>query len=192
MKRLLFVAVIVGLAAAIRYLPWWASTALVVATPIVGWMLVKRFAMQFFLGAFKAKSAVLAGATARIHSIEAAPPFKPDDDDDMDDLFEDIEQPFHWVYVDLDITVAERTDSPMSFWEPDDLALVAENADPNDFESDDEVGQVYGAEVMENGAWVTVDGKLAGSQRVRLHVAAYDGVDRFRIRYYFELLKSAG
>lgn len=188
MKRLIVIAVIACLAAAVRYLPWWASTGLIVATPMLAWMLFKRAVKQFFLGAFTAKSAVLAGATAQIRSIRPASPFKPEDEDE--DPFDGLEEPHHWVSIDLDVTVPETTASPMSFWDPAELALVAEGADPEDFESDESVGEVYGAEVMENGAWINVDGKIAGSQRLRLHAAARDGIDRFRLRYYFELLKN--
>ena len=192
MKRLIVLAVIVGLAAAIRYLPWWGSTALIIATPILGWMLFKRFVTQFFLGAFKAKSEVLKGASARILSIEPAPPFKPEDEEEVEDLFEDLEQPHHWVYIDVQVDVPDNPDTPMNYWEPDDLAVVSEEAKGGDLGEDDDVGHVFAVEVMDGSAWVMLDGKVAGSQRLRLHVAAREGVDRFRLRYYFEILKNAG
>lgn len=190
MKRLILVAVAVGLGAAIRYLPWWASTALIVATPLVAWALFKRFVSSFFLGAFKAKSAVLAGASARVLSIEAAPPYKPEDPDD-EAFFEEIEAPHHWVYLEVDVRVPENPGTPMNFWDPSELSLVSENADPDDFEADEPVGELFGVEVLEDGAWVTLEDKVSGSQRLRLHAAAHDGVDRFRLRYYFELLHNA-
>lgn len=191
MKRLILLAVIVGLAAAIRYLPWWASTGLLIATPVLGWMLFKRFVTQFFMGAFKAKSAVLNGASARVLSIEPAPPHKPDDEEDAEDLLADLEQPHHWVYIDVQVDVADNPDTPMNYWEPEDLAVVSEEAQGGDLDADDEVGQVFAVEVMDGGSWVMLDGKVAGSQRLRLHVAAREGVDRFRLRYYFEILKNA-
>ena len=192
MKRLILLLVVVGLVAAVRYLPWWASLALVVATPMLGWFVVKRALLGLVMGAFKAKSAVLAGARARIHSIRPAPPFKPEGDEDGDAVADGLEQPHHWVYVDLDVIAPERAETPMSHWDPSELAIVGENADPDDHEPDDTVGRIHGVERMEQGAWVRVDEKLSGSHRLRLHVSARSGVDRFRIRYYFELLKNAG
>ena len=189
MKRLIAVAVLAGIVYAIKSLPWWAGVGLIVLLVVGGLKFGAALITQFFMGAFKAKSAVLAGASARIHSIEPAPPFKPEDDDDEDLM--SFEEPRHWVFIDLDVEVKDNPDTPMSFWSPDELSLVSESAVAGDIESDDEVGDVFGVEMMENGNWVTVEDKVAGSQRLRLHVAARDGIDRFRLRYYFELLKNA-
>ena len=193
MKRLIVLLVVAGLAAAIRYLPWWASLALLVAVPALGWFVAKRVITRFFLRAFELKSRVLRGARVRIRAIEPAPPVKPlsDGDEDGDADFEGLEDPHHWVYIDLDVIVPERSDTPMSHWDPSELAIVAENADPKDWNSDEAVARIHHVEVMRDGAWVGLDEKLCGSARLRLHVAAREGVDRFRLRYYFELLKPA-
>lgn len=191
MKKLILVAALVAIGAAVKLLPWWAGLLLLVGGGLGVVLLGKKLFTQFFLGAFKAKSAVLEGARARVRGITPAEPYKPDDLDEEDDLF-DFEEPMHWVYVDLDVEVADNPATPMNYWAPDELSFVTEDAVADDFESDEEVGTVYGVEAFENGAWVTVEDKVAGSQRLRLHVAAKSGVDRFRIRYYFELLENAG
>ena len=189
MKRIIALALLAGIVLAIKLLPWWASLGLIVGGGALALAVGKRLVMSFFMGAFKAKSAVLKGASARVHAITPAEPWKPDDEED-DDPFE-LEEPRHWVHFDLEVIVPENPETPMNFWDPSELALVGENADPDDFEADEAVGDVYGVEVMQNGAWVALDEKVSGSQRLRLHVAARPGVDRFRIRYYFELLANA-
>lgn len=191
MLRLVLLLLVAGMAAAIHFLPWWAGAGLLLAVPVLGWFAFKRAASGLLMGAFKAKSAVLKGAKARIHSISPAPPFKPEGEAE-EAMAGGLEDPHHWVYIDLDVLAPEVSDSPMDYWDASELAIVGEHAKPDDYEADEAVGQVYGVERLDGQHWVRVEEKLAGSQRLRLHVSARAGIDRFHIRYYFELLKNAG
>ena len=65
---------------------------------------------------------------------------------------------------------------------------MAEQAGAKDWDSDEAVARIHHVEVMRDGARVGLDERLAGNARLRLHVAARESVDRFRLRYYFELL----
>lgn len=192
MKRLIALVLLAALIGAIKVLPWWAGVGLVVGTGMLAVTLGKRWIKSIFIGAFKAKSAVLAGASARVLSIMPAEPPKPDFEHDEDQEPFEVEKPHHWVHIELEVQVAESTPTPMGFWDPSELAIVAEDAKAGDIGEDDEVGWVAGAEVFEHGAWRTLEDSVTGSQLVRLHVAARDGVDRFRVRYYFELLRNVG
>ena len=193
-KRLIALVVLAGLIGAIKLLPWWASLGLIVGTGMLAVTLGKRWIKNIFLGAFKAKSAVLAGASARMISIMPAEPPKPDfgEDDEDNEPFE-VDWPHRWFHLDFEIQVAESTPTPMGFWDPSELSIVSEDAKPGDVlaEEDNEVGCVAGVEIFEHGAWRSLEEKVAGSQRIRLHVALKNGVDRFRLRYYFEILKNA-
>ena len=73
---LVMVALVAVLVAAVRYLPWW-GVLLTLAGEALALYLVFKFAFQRILAAlfmipFKAKGAVLRGATTVVHSIEAA------------------------------------------------------------------------------------------------------------------------
>lgn len=194
---LLAAALLVG--AAIKFLPWWGGIAVVVGLAIVGKLAARRLLTGFVMKAFRAKGAVLAGARATVNAITPAGPPKPNEDDDPEDFEEMLSEleedgPRHWVHVDVSIQVDEAgPDTPFSMWDPSELTLVkldtVEGEMPDD---EDDVASVHGAEVHHDGAWVTCEESLAGSQRVRLLVAAIPGVDQFKIRYYFEVLTNAG
>src|SRR5688572_28086932 len=84
---LVMVALVAVLVAAVRYLPWW-GVLLTLASEALALYLVFKFAFQRILAAlfmipFKAKGAVLRGATTAVHSIETAeaPPSRGDDEE---------------------------------------------------------------------------------------------------------------
>jgi hypothetical protein len=204
MKKLVALAIVAAVVAVFKLLPWWAGVGLVVVLGISAKLLIGTVFKRFFLGMFETKSAALRGASARLHAITEAPEPKPDFDDDFDD--EDDEDPIErtprlWRYIDVSIDVPERSaDSDqcgMTMWEPGELMIVEPSAKAGkatDLEGfDDDLGEVHSVDVMQGGSWVALDGdKVLGSQRLRLHVGVRPGVDEFKLRYYFEILKNAG
>ena len=205
MKKLIALGVLAAVVAALKVVPWWAGVGLVVALGASAKFLIGRVFRNAALGLFETKSAVLRGASARLHAITEAPEPKPDFGDDFDfegdddgDALEAL--PRVWRYVDVTVEVPEHDGSSdcamaMTMWEPDELMIVdpsARSGKAKDLEGfDDEVGDVHQVHVMQGGNWVPLEGdKVVGSQRLRLHVGVKPGVDGFKLRYYFEVLRN--
>jgi hypothetical protein len=191
-RRLVPILVLAALGAMVAYLPWWATLAIVV----VGAWAVKKFAWKLveklMIGAFRAKSAALAGADATLHGITRAEPPKSDPDS-TEDSNELESGPLRWVHVDLTMNVPEDNGgkTPFRLWEPGELRLAPIDAKPGpDFADEEEVGTIAGIELWDAGHWVTLDEKLQGSQRIRLHAGVKPGVDYFKLRYYFEIIEN--
>jgi hypothetical protein len=196
MKRLVVLLVLAGLGLAFKLLPWWGSLALVAGLVVAGKLLGGRLLERVALSLFKAKGAALAGARARVHAILPAPPHKSADEPASEARDEGLEaEPLNWRWIDLTIEVAEAAGekTPFSLWDPRELMLVSPATKPGRalVRDTSTLGEIHGVELWQDGAWVALDGKLAGTQRVRLHASAPRGVDRFKLRYYFELLEKA-
>ena len=164
--------------------PWWSS----LAVKLFAWRLIERL----MLGAFRAKGAALAGADATLHAITRAEPPKPDADAEGDSEIEET-GPLRWVHVDVTIHVPEGNagKTPFRLWDATELCLVpvgAVSGPPGDEEED--VGTIAGVERYDDGRWVTLEEKLEGSQRIRLHAGVKPGVEYFKLRYYFEIIEN--
>jgi hypothetical protein len=187
----LLVLLLAAVVAALKLLPWWAGVALVVGLGLTLKLGAGRLLRRILIGAFQAKSAALKGAWATLHGARRAEPPKPDADTDEPAEEGESKEPLAWVHLDMTIHVPEGNagKTPFQFWDPHELRLAPVDAKPGpDFEDEAELGSIAGAEVLQNGSWVTVDGKLAGTQRLRLHAGLRPGVDAFKLRYYFEIL----
>ena len=196
MKRLVALALLAGLGLAFKLLPWWGSLLLVAGLAVAARSIAPRLLERVALGLFKAKGAALAGARARVHSILPAPPHKAEADAEGGAADEGIEAgPRNWRWVDVTIEVPERGGqaTPFAMWDPSELMIVSPETRPGKALRDDtsSIAELHGVEIWHEGAWVTLDGKVEGTQRLRLHASAPHGVDRFKLRYYFELLEKA-
>src|SRR5258705_5345353 len=73
MKRLVTIVVLVllitGVVLAFRWLPWWALVIGFLLLILIGKFVLKRLLKKLFLMPFRAKGAVLRGATATVHSV---------------------------------------------------------------------------------------------------------------------------
>ena len=193
MKRIVLLLALAGLGAAIKFLPWWGSVALVVglglAVKLFAWRLIERF----MLGAFKAKGAALAGADATLHAMTRAEPPKTDPDAG-ESASEEMEQgPLRWVHIDLSIHVPADNagKTPFRLWDAHELTLVPVDTKPGPpGEDEEDVGTVAGVERYDDGRWVTLEEKLEGSQRIRIHAGVKPGVQHFKLRYYFEIIEN--
>lgn len=165
---LVALGLLIGVVAAFKLLPWWASVGVVVGALMLGRFLVGKLFKNVIVGLLGAKSAVLKGASVRLHGIWDAP--EPKHDEDWEDDEEDLEAgPRCYRYVDLTITPA-GSDGPSR-----------------------RVSDIHAVAVYEDGQWLPLEGaKLMGSQRIRLHVGVISGQDQFKVQYYFEILKNAG
>jgi hypothetical protein len=195
-KRFLPILVLAAVAAVVKVLPWWGSVAVLVGLGLAAKLFAGRFLMRILLGAFKAKSAALSGADATLHGITAAQPPKSDADGDAADVrAEELELhgPVRWVHIDLTVHVPDDNGgkTPFRLWDPHELQIVPVDAKPGtDVPTDETVGTIAAVEVYDGGSWVTAEGKLEGSQRIRLHAGVQRDVQYFKLRYYFEILEN--
>jgi len=194
MRRLVPILLLAAVVAMFKLLPWWASVAAVVGLGVCLKLFAWKLIEKLMLGAFKAKGAALAGADATLHAITRAEPFKLPADSGEDDG-EELEQhgPLRWVHIDLTVHVPEDNSSrtPFRLWDPDELSLVPVDAKPGPPpDGEESVGRIAGVELYQDGNWVTLDEKLEGTQRIRLHAGVRAGVEFFKLRYYFEVLEN--
>ena len=185
-------------------LPWWAIVVGLVVLVVIGKLLLPRLLKKLFLAPFRAKGAVLKGATATTHGIVAteAPPRKPSteesDADDSSEQESDTSEAsagksgaprLHYL---LEVTITPgQTDGPFGLWEPGEIMLVRPESvlRPESDEADDtddacEVGSI---QYHEEGAWKDDEGmKFPGPQRLKMHLAVQPGVRQLKFRYYFE------
>jgi hypothetical protein len=208
MKRLIALLVLALLAAgvvlALRTLPWWAIVVGLVALALLAKLLLPRLLRKLFLAPFRAKGAVLKGATATIHEVVVteAPVKKPsteeadangstpqDSDGDEDGAEKSGEPRLHYL---LEVTITPgQTESPFGMWEPGEIMLVRPESvlRPESDEADDdddscEVGTIH---YQEDGTWKNDDGmKFPGPQRLKMQLAVKPGARQLKFRYYFE------
>jgi hypothetical protein len=95
------------------------------------------------------------------------------------------------VHIDVTIHVPDGNagKTPFRLWDATELSLVPVDAvagPPKDDEGN--LGAIAGVERYDDGRWVTLDEKLEGSQRIRLHTGVKVGVEHFKLRYYFEII----
>ena len=208
MKRLIALLVLALLIAAVvlalRTLPWWAIVAGLVVLVVIGKLLLPRLLKKLFLAPFRAKGAVLKGATATIHGIaatEALPKKSATEESDADDSPDEEsdesdaaggkpgEPRLHYL---LEVTITPgQTDGPFGLWEPGEIMLVRPESvlRPESDEADDsddscEVGSI---QYQEDGAWKNDEGmKFPGPQRLKMQLAVQPGASQLKFRYYFE------
>jgi hypothetical protein len=149
---------------------------------------LKLAVKRFFMGAFEAKGAALAGADVQVHRISPAE-LPPRDEDESEDEEEDQDySQFRWHYLDVTIK-PDATSAGFTHWEPGELMLVGLDAKPEEFDDGaEEVAILHDYKIYANNAFVEDEVfKHAGPQRIQLHVGVKPGVDKLQFRYYFEL-----
>ena len=191
MRRLIPILVLAAVVAMAKLLPWWGTLAVLVGLALA----VKRFGWQLaeklMLRAFKAKGAALEGADCTLHDLTRTEPPKPDEAEDTAEMEE--HGPLRWVHLDLTVHVPEGNagKTPFRLWDATELSLVPVDAKPGPPPDGEEpVGLIAKVELHRDGQWVTLDEKLEGTQRIRLHVGVRAGVEFFKLRYYFEVLEN--
>jgi hypothetical protein len=179
MKRIVLLGILGAIAAgayfAIKLLPWWAILLAFIGLVVGGKFLVGRLLRKLILLPFKAKGAVLRGATARVNSVVPAGPVSESAADRS-------------VY-DLDVTITPTPSSgPFGHWEPGELRLVRTDCKIDlDDANDDDACQIDNVEVQQDGQFQPDEGmKYPGEQRLKLRVAIAPGTDTLKFRYYFE------
>lgn len=167
----------------------WLAIPVILAANLVLLLVLKkvigRLITKAFTAPFKAKGAVLRGASAEIHSVTPAPapPRREEDDEDS------ASEAGPLVHYLIDVTVTpEANDGPFQMWEPGDIRLALPTAKADDTDGDDDAGEIHAVRIWQEGAFVDDEGmKFPGPQRLELHVGVAPAIREVRFRYYFEL-----
>jgi len=146
---------------------------------VVARFVVPRMVRNLFLIPFRAKGAVLKGASARAHTVSQATVAAAEES-----------EPRRHYLVDVTITPS-NTDGPFGMWEPGELRLVRPESvlhpESDEPEVDDSSCEVTKLGIEDEGKWGKDEGmKYAGAQRLRLNVAVHSAVKELKFRYYFE------
>jgi hypothetical protein len=185
MRSVLFLVLAAGFVAAVRFLPWWGLLALFGGAVLAGVLAVKLSLPRLLKAPFKAKGAVLRGATAQVHSVERAEAPADNPDDGRKRVAPG--EPREHYLVDVTITPRPATGA-FALWAPGELVVVGPGARAEEPEADESAGEVCVVEVEHDGQFEVDSGmKYLGPQRLRLLVATPPGQRRLRLRYYFEV-----
>jgi hypothetical protein len=220
--RFLVVALLVFIAvtiAAFVYLQWWQALIVVIAM-IFAFVLGMKLIIRSFVSnlgkammmGFEIKAKVLRGATAEVHSVEAAPEPPPpvidqageedqdegdddddDDDDDEEDEEDEEESKRDLNYYRIDFTIRPtHSDGPMQHWDVGDLCVVDVKAPPLTLKPDDDTDAGEGfhfqdVQILEDGQLRDDEqGKYEGPQRLSALVGVPPGLRELKFRYYTE------
>lgn len=191
MKKIVFLVIVAGLLAgaawAIRTLPWWALLLIFVALIVVAKFTFKKLLRTLILIPFKAKGAVLHGATAQVHSVTpGAAPTKTDDTTEP----EEANVPRRYFTLDVTIQPKEATGN-FSCWELGELRLARPDfhIDPHSDESgsEDDACTISELKYEEDGLFKEDEGfKFAGPKRLKMTLGVREGVNNLKFHYYFE------
>lgn len=188
MKRLIALGVfglfVAGLVMAARSLPWWALGLGFLALIVVGKIVIGNLLGKLLLVPFRAKGAVLKGASILVHRVSsvAGPETAESTEPGARDLA-------HYL---LDVTITpEASDGPFGLWEPGELCLVRPESrlrlDSDEADDEDDACEVTRIQFEDSGQWNDDDGmKYPGAQRLRLNLAVRPGTRELKFRYYFE------
>ena len=176
----LLLVVIAGVVLAFRFLPWQAVVGGIVLLILAGYLFSGRILEALFKIPFRAKGAVLRGATAEIHSLAGAA--KPEDGEEEEDANR------RYFLLDVTIKPVARSGTGFQLWEPGELQLVSPDARAEDTDADGDLCDIKRVEIDAEGTFVPDEGmKFDGPQRLRLTLAAAPQARQFQFRYYFEL-----
>jgi len=220
--KLLLVALIVFIiitVAAFVYLQWWQALIVIVAMIFAMAFGLKLIIRSFLsnigkamIAGFEIKAKVLRGATAEVHSVEAAPVPPPrvieqakdvddeDDDEDEDEEEdeadsedEDEEEERDLNYYRIDVTIRPGAqEGPMTHWDVSDLCVADFKAPPVTFspDGDDNAGEgfhFHDVQIFEDGQLhPDEEGKYQGEQRLNILVGVPPGLRELKFRYYTE------
>jgi hypothetical protein len=212
---LLFILLIVLVVLALKFLPWYVLVGLAVLFVLSVKFLGKALLLWLFSLPFRAKGAVLHGATASVHTLERVdepPPERATADED--DVSNSEERPELRDYFRLEVTVSPKpSGGPFHYWEIGELSLVHPDFNLMGGRHEELAGvcEIRQCEVQVNELLVKGDAdeapeadsefgesyrlgefipdrgfKLPGPQRLRLLLAIKPGTRRLAFQYYFE------
>jgi hypothetical protein len=188
MKRMIVLAVpallLAGAVLAVRWLPWWGLVLGFLLLVLLGKFIIRRLVRKLFLMPFRAKGAVLKGASARVHRVSpaAASP--------AEGLTETSAEPGKHYLVEVTI-MPDEPKGPFGLWEPGELRLVRPESvlrpESDEAYDEDSACEVTKVQIENEGTWTDDEGmKYGGAQRLRLHLMTQPTIRELKFRYYFE------
>ena len=196
MKIILFILLVIAVAlmAMVAYLPWWVSVVVVVALVLAAKLLGGRLLELLFSLPFKAKGAVLRGASVELHKITpmtlavARQMLKHKVGADADGENPELEASRNYFVVELTVTPMTGSSCTFGLWEPGELLLAGPDAKSKDSADDAAICRIERREISNEGRFELDEGmKYEGPQRLRLTLGVAHGFQRLQFRYYFEL-----
>ena len=182
-----FFVCVIAAAILLAYAPWYLSLGVLIGGPIVFMLFLRIFAGPMIKGAmlmpFKAKSAVLRGATLDVHEVLVAPlPVREGEPDS--------ESGKSLQGYSIEVTVKPAGSAPpggFQLWSPGEL-LLAEKPASADNLPENALG-VEQVEVQQDGAFVKDEEmKYGGPQRIRFTAGVNREWKKAYLYYYFEQL----
>jgi hypothetical protein len=176
-------------------LAWWPAAFAAGAVGYVALAFVlRRLAFRLLCAPFKAKGAVLRGASVQVHGFHRTEPpneacSSPGCDDEHDSRPR--RDGWSWFIVDATISPAGDTNGPFQHWIPAELCAVPGDCPtaPTMGASDprEHLCSVERVELRRGAGFVADSGDATnGPERVRLLLACAPGVTTVKLRYYFE------
>jgi hypothetical protein len=196
MIRLILLVLLIAAGLAFVFLPWYYLVGGIVVLILVGFLVLKLFGGRLlkalFILPFKAKGAVLRGASIEVHYVVPAEPPEPpaqpgtgevDAEAETDEAKEDA-TPRTWYFLDVTIT-PNPPKGKFTMWEPGELRLVKpETESPEDEDNSCRIAKV---QIYDGQAFQDDEGlKFGGPQYLRLHIGVDPAISRLRFLYYFE------
>ena len=175
---ILVLLLIAGTVLAIVFLPWQVTVGAIVLFAVIVFAFGGRILEAIFKIPFRAKGAVLRGASAEVHSV--APTAHADEGE------EGVKRGS--FVVEVTIQPVQRGGGAFQLWEPGELRLVGPGAKAEDTDADGELCEIKRVEIEAEGGFAADEGmKYGGPQRLRLTLAAAPAAGELQFRYYFEL-----
>ncbi|MBI1374641.1 MAG: hypothetical protein GC159_18135 [Phycisphaera sp.] len=134
---LLMFVLVVGVALTFYYYGPWLGILSITAAMVLGVRITKHLAVtgikRFAVGMFTAKSMVLRGATAVVHSVEIAD--APDYGGGFDGDDAEPDGPRRYYRIDVTITPKPQRNTPFGLWEPAELTIVPGDTEAIDLDT---------------------------------------------------------
>ena len=162
--------------------------AAVLSCWVLPWMIGRRVE-RFADAVVEGKSRVLRGASVEVHGVEPLPIGV------LDVLrggaTDEVEGPTRLVLADLTVTPIPRVRAPFAAWDPSELLVVAPSPPGTRRALADEqaLGCVERVEIFRDDAFHEDDeGRITGTQRLRLTLRCHADAKRVALRYWLESL----
>jgi hypothetical protein len=184
-----FMVCVIAAAALLAYAPWYVSLGVLIGGPICFYIFLKVCGQLLFKGLllapFKAKSAVLKGATIEVHDITLAP--QPTNSEELED---ESTKGLRWYLIELTVKPsAQAAGGGFQHWEPGEIQLTDKVRPAGNLESANDGIGIRDLEVKQGEAFEKDEGmKYAGAQRIRFIAGVKPEWKKAQVYYYFERL----
>lgn len=173
---------------------WYVALGAAAATYLAGAFAIKRIFFKLLTTPFRAKGAVLRGATLEVHAMKPAPVLVlvAAGSAESDEPEDDADRRPGWRYFNVEATVTPtgQPTGPFQHWAPGEMQVVPfdMSTEPDEDESRaSERATIDRLEILEEDGFVADEGmSYAGSQRLRFLLGVDPDLTTAKVQYYFE------